>query len=65
MAAVAGTNISAAASGDEKKSSPKPVVPGQTRPVERDSKKNAGPAPVFKPSEKVGADSAVSFPVDI
>ena len=27
--------------------------------------KPSAPAPVFTPSEKIGADSAVSFPVDI
>jgi hypothetical protein len=30
-----------------------------------DRRKPAAPAPVFTPSEKIGADSAVSFPVDI
>ena len=30
-----------------------------------DRRKSAAPTPVFKPSEKIGADSAVSFPVDI
>jgi len=32
----------------------------------RDSSKRSGkPAATFNPSEKIGADSAVSFPVDI
>jgi hypothetical protein len=30
-----------------------------------DRRKPSAPAPVFTPSEKIGADSAVSFPVDI
>jgi hypothetical protein len=30
-----------------------------------DRRKSSPPAPVFTPSEKIGADSAVSFPVDI
>jgi hypothetical protein len=30
-----------------------------------DAVKPAAPAPVFTPSEKIRADSAVSFPVDI
>ena len=65
MAAISGSSICASASGDEKKPSSEPATTKQTRPVEKDSKKRTGPAPVFKPSEKVGADSAVSFPVDI
>ncbi len=31
----------------------------------RDKHKPAAPASTFTPSEKIGADSAVSFPVDI
>jgi len=40
-------------------------VPQQEKAAETGRKKPAGPAPVFTPSEKVSADSAVSFPVDI
>jgi len=65
LAAIAGANICAGAADDEKKPSSEPATPKQTRPVEKDSKKRAAPAPVFTPSEKVDADSAVSFPVDI
>lgn len=34
-------------------------------PVKQRSQKPAKPAATFKPSERIGADSAVSFPVDI
>lgn len=30
-----------------------------------DAQQPSAPAPTFTPSEKIGADSAVSFPVDI
>jgi len=40
--------------------------PEQHRPpVIQAPRKAAKPATTFKPSEKIGADSAVSFPVDI
>ena len=34
-------------------------------PVKQTPRKTTKPATTFKPSEKIGADSAVSFPVDI
>jgi hypothetical protein len=34
-------------------------------PVKQRSQQPAKPAATFKPSERIGADSAVSFPVDI
>ena len=34
-------------------------------PVKQRPQKPAKPAATFKPSERIGADSAVSFPVDI
>ncbi|MGB5339090.1 MAG: hypothetical protein WBO06_08355 [Gammaproteobacteria bacterium] len=34
-------------------------------PVEQRPRQPAKPAATFRPSEKIGADSAVSFPVDI
>ena len=40
-----------------------PEKPG--RSPEQGSRKSAKPAATFKPSERIGADSAVSFPVDI
>ena len=37
-----------------------------TRPATGNSSRQSGkPAPTFTPTEKIGADSAVSFPVDI
>jgi len=47
-----------------------PQVPPVTEPAERKLptapvKKPPVPSPTFKPSEQIGADSAVSFPVDI
>jgi hypothetical protein len=65
MAAIAGASICAMAADDEKKSSSGPTASKQARPAKKASNKSAGPAAVFKPSEKIGADSAVSFPVDI
>ena len=65
MTAIAGTSVCVAAAADEKKSSSEPATQKQTRPDKTGSKKGAGPAAVFTPSEKVSADSAVSFPVDI
>ncbi len=40
-------------------------APQQEKAAETVRKKPASPAPVFTPSEKISADSAVSFPVDI
>ena len=37
----------------------------QAKPADSGKPKTAAPASTFTPSEKVGADSAVSFPVDI
>ena len=51
----------AAATGQESAAEKeKPVPPVKQRP--QNTKK---PASTFKPSERIGADSAVSFPVDI
>jgi len=41
------------------------ALPQQKKMAETARKKPASPAPVFTPSEKISADSAVSFPVDI
>jgi hypothetical protein len=41
------------------------ALPQQEKAAETARKKPAGPAPFFTPSEKISADSAVSFPVDI
>jgi len=37
----------------------------QQSPADKSTPQRPAPAPTFTPSEKVGADSAVSFPVDI
>ena len=43
-----------------------PAQPQQQKPAAGKSAKLAGkPAATFNPSEKISADSAVSFPVDI
>jgi len=43
-----------------------PAQPQQQKPPAEKSAKPAGkPAATFNPSEKISADSAVSFPVDI
>jgi len=47
-----------------------PRDPPVTEPAEREApaapaKKSSAPKPTFTPSEQIGADSAVSFPVDI
>ena len=42
------------------------AVPQTTRPAANNSSRKTGkPAATFTPTEKIGADSAVSFPVDI
>ncbi len=40
-------------------------APQQAKPDDSGKPKTVAPASSFTPSEKVGADSAVSFPVDI
>jgi hypothetical protein len=51
----------AAAAGTAQQAQPEKQVP----PVKQDSRQPAKPAATFTPSEKIGADSAISFPVDI
>jgi len=53
-----------ALSTDTDKQQP-PVQPVTQKPVDNNSRKSSSPATTFTPTEKVGADSAVSFPVDI
>jgi hypothetical protein len=52
---------------EEKAAATAPETAPQKRsaPVEQRPRQPAKPAATFKPSEKIGADSAVSFPVDI
>ncbi len=60
-------NLYALTAQDEKKaaSSRETADEKHRPPVKQRSQKPAKPAATFKPSEKIGADSAVSFPVDI
>ncbi len=61
---VTGNSHAAPPAEDERPDTMQPVPP-QEKTAETGRKKSASPAPVFTPSEKIGADSAVSFPVDI
>jgi hypothetical protein len=51
----------AAAAGTTQQAQPEKHVP----PAGQDSRQAAKPAATFTPSEKISADSAISFPVDI
>ncbi len=56
--------------GAEPVTGEQPQAPPVTEPAERTvpagtAKKLPAPASTFKPSEEIGADSVVSFPVDI
>ena len=60
---LAGTLFAAAA--EDSIPEPEQQAPQQAKPDDNGKPKSAAPAKTFTPSEKVGADSAVSFPVDI
>jgi len=60
---LAGTLTAAAAEDSNAESEQQ--TPQQAKPDDSVKPKTAAPASSFTPSEKVGADSAVSFPVDI
>jgi len=60
---LAGTLFTAAAEDSNTDSEQQP--PQQAKPDDSGKPKTPAPAKTFTPSEKVGADSAVSFPVDI
>jgi len=60
---LAGTLFAAAAEDSNPDSEPQ--APQQARPDDNGKPERPAPASSFTPSEKVGADSAVSFPVDI
>ncbi|MGD8631240.1 MAG: hypothetical protein PVG72_11025 [Gammaproteobacteria bacterium] len=51
----------AAEAGTTRQAQPETRVP----PVKREARQPEKPAATFTPSEKIGADSAISFPVDI
>ena len=50
-----------AGAGSTQQAQPQERIP----PVRQDSLQPATPAAIFTPSEKISADSAISFPVDI
>ncbi|UCC55404.1 MAG: hypothetical protein JSU75_08505 [Gammaproteobacteria bacterium] len=62
--------VAAPAGSAEPDTDRRPAVPQEAEPPkpaepERTRQKSPGPASSFTPSEQIGADSAVSFPVDI
>jgi hypothetical protein len=58
-------NLFAAASAEDNNTETGKSSPQATQKDDRGKTKSSPPATTFTPSEKVGADSAVSFPVDI
>ena len=60
---LAGTLLAAAA--EDSNTDSEQQTPQQAKPDDSGKPKTPAPAKTFTPSEKVGADSAVSFPVDI
>ena len=60
---LAGTLFAAAA--EDSNPDTEQQAPQQAKPADSGKPKTPAPALTFTPSEKVGADSAVSFPVDI
>ena len=55
----------AASPANDEQTDDKQETPQQIKPDGNSKPPTAAPAITFTPSEKVGADSAVSFPVDI
>jgi hypothetical protein len=54
------------AADDSKTKSTQQTEPKKSsQPAKQGMRQSAKPAATFKPSERIGADSAVSFPVDI
>ena len=58
-------NLYAATPANNEPADQKQQTPQQEQPVDSSKLQTSTPATTFTPSEKVGADSAVSFPVDI
>jgi len=58
-------NLFAATPANDEQMDEKQKTPQQLKPVDNSKPPTGAPAVTFTPSEKVGADSAVSFPVDI
>jgi hypothetical protein len=59
------STVFAAVPAEDDRSETEPKAPQQSTPADRASRPPRPPSLTFTPSEKVGADSAVSFPVDI
>ena len=60
-------NLHAESAADKSEATPTQQTEPEkhSSPAKQAPRKAAKPATTFKPSEKIGADSAVSFPVDI
>ena len=58
-------NLYAATPADDERTDEEQETQQQVKPVDSSKLQTSTPAITFTPSEKVGADSAVSFPVDI
>jgi len=58
-------NLLAATPANAEPADKEQKLPQQEKPVDSSKLQKGTPAITFTPSEKVGADSAVSFPVDI
>jgi hypothetical protein len=58
-------NLFAATPANDEPADKEQKPPQQEQPVDSSKLQTSTPAITFTPSEKVGADSAVSFPVDI
>ena len=65
MCAVFAGNLFAAAPANDEPADKEQKPPQQEKPVDSSKLQKSTPSITFTPSEKVGADSAVSFPVDI
>ena len=63
LATVAGLPVSLSVAEQEEK--PKGGQPAASEPERRPEPDRDKPAPTFKPSERIRADSTVAFPVDI
>ena len=58
-------NLFAASPANDEPADKEQKTSQQVKPVDSSKLQKSTPAITFTPSEKVGADSAVSFPVDI
>lgn len=65
LCVVFAANLHAATPANDEPADTEQKAPQQVQPVDNSKLPTAAPAVTFTPSEKVGADSAVSFPVDI